>query len=73
MRTLRWFLAPTLAIAVGVALAACSTPAVRDDGTDAPGDLAWLDIELVDAVTGETFRISDFAGEPVLIQGFAVW
>jgi hypothetical protein len=42
-------------------------------GAGEEAELAWLDTELVDAVTGESFRISDFAGEPVLVQGFAVW
>lgn len=46
-----------------------------DDGDVPSGSsaYAWLDTRLTDAVTGESFRISDFAGEPVLIQGFAVW
>ena len=37
------------------------------------GDLAWLDYELTDAITGETFRISDYKGTPVLLHAFAVW
>lgn len=39
----------------------------------APSAIAWLDTELVDVETGETFRISDFAGTPVLVKSFAVW
>ncbi|MDT8435066.1 MAG: hypothetical protein RQ731_09965, partial [Anaerosomatales bacterium] len=38
-----------------------------------PSAIAWLDTELVDVETGETFRISDFAGTPVLVKSFAVW
>lgn len=38
--------------------------------TDLP---AWMQIELTDVVTGETFRLSDFAGQPVLLESFAVW
>jgi len=34
---------------------------------------AWANVELVDAVSGETFRIADFAGQPILIESFAVW
>ncbi len=34
---------------------------------------AWASIELVDAVTGEPFTISDFAGRPILVESFAVW
>jgi len=33
----------------------------------------WRTAELTDAVTGETFRISDFEGKQVLIESFAVW
>ena len=43
------------------------------DEVDMSSNAAWLDTELTDAVTGEVFKISDFAGEPVLIQAFAVW
>jgi hypothetical protein len=38
-----------------------------------PSAIAWLDTELVDVETGETFRISDFKGTPVLVKSFAVW
>lgn len=38
-----------------------------------PSAIAWLDTELVDVETGETFRISDFKGRPVLVKTFAVW
>ena len=37
------------------------------------GTLSWVDIELTDVETGETFRVSDFAGETVLVESFAVW
>ena len=33
----------------------------------------WASIELVDAVTGESFRIADYAGNPILVESFAVW
>jgi cytochrome oxidase Cu insertion factor (SCO1/SenC/PrrC family) len=33
----------------------------------------WLDTELKDVVTGETFKISDFKGKPILLESFAVW
>ncbi|MBP2029903.1 cytochrome oxidase Cu insertion factor (SCO1/SenC/PrrC family) [Methanohalophilus levihalophilus] len=33
----------------------------------------WKNMELTDIATGETFRISDFEGTPVLIESFAVW
>jgi cytochrome oxidase Cu insertion factor (SCO1/SenC/PrrC family) len=34
---------------------------------------AWMDIELTDVATGETFKISDFKGKPILLESFAVW
>jgi thiol-disulfide isomerase/thioredoxin len=39
-------------------------PALLDD---------WRDAELTDTLSGETFRISDFKGKPVLLESFAVW
>lgn len=33
----------------------------------------WLTAELTDVSTGETFRLSDFEGTPVLLESFAVW
>ena len=33
----------------------------------------WAAIELVDAASGDVFRISDLAGKPILIESFAVW
>lgn len=38
-----------------------------------PSDIAWIETELVDVASGETFRISDFRGKPVLVKSFAVW
>lgn len=34
---------------------------------------AWMEIELKDVNSGETFKISDFEGQKVLIESFAVW
>jgi len=33
----------------------------------------WAHIELVDAVSGDTFKIADYAGKPILVESFAVW
>ena len=33
----------------------------------------WRDIELKDVLTGESFKISDFKGKPVLLESMAVW
>ena len=34
---------------------------------------AWMNIELKDVLTQETFKIADFKGKSVLIESFAVW
>ena len=36
-------------------------------------DMDWKDIELFDVLESETFKVSDFAGTPILIESFAVW
>ncbi len=33
----------------------------------------WRNIELTDVSTGNTFRISDYSGKPILVESFAVW
>ncbi|MCK4965814.1 redoxin family protein [bacterium] len=33
----------------------------------------WANIELTDVVTGQKFNISDFSGQSVLLESFAVW
>ncbi|MBT3363654.1 MAG: redoxin family protein [Chloroflexi bacterium] len=33
----------------------------------------WMEIELTDAATGQTFTIADFKGKPILLESFAVW
>lgn len=33
----------------------------------------WMDTELTDVLTGDTFRISDFKGKTILVESFAVW
>ena len=50
-------------------------PDVQDsaDGEQLAAQFAWADIELTDVLTGETFRIADFRGKPVLVKTFAVW
>jgi hypothetical protein len=59
-----------------------TTEATADTGTDPSGgttptqagDLAtWRTAELTDVLTGETFRINEFRGRPVLVETFAVW
>ncbi len=38
-----------------------------------PSASAWMDIELTDVATGQTFKINDFKGKPILLESFAVW
>ena len=33
----------------------------------------WMDVELIDAVSGEAFTIRQFVGKPILLESFAVW
>jgi thiol-disulfide isomerase/thioredoxin len=40
---------------------------------ESDGEIGWQSTLLRDVTTGEEFRISDFAGKPVLIESFAVW
>ena len=58
-------------------LSGCLTQDSSDDDITSPQNdgvtSVWMDIELIDVATGETFRISDFKGKPVLIESFAVW
>jgi len=46
------------------------TPAPAPSPATAPG---WMDIELTDVATGQTFKVSDFKGKPILLESFAVW
>ena len=56
-----------LILTIGVA--SCSQPV--DTNGDTPP--SWMNIELTDVASGETFTIADFAGTPVLLESFAVW
>ncbi|MFQ3534892.1 MAG: TlpA disulfide reductase family protein [Aggregatilineales bacterium] len=33
----------------------------------------WMEIELIDVLTGETFTIADFAGKTILVEPMATW
>lgn len=43
------------------------------DESENTGSLAWEDVPLKDVRTGKGFKISDFRGQPVLVESFAVW
>jgi cytochrome oxidase Cu insertion factor (SCO1/SenC/PrrC family) len=47
-----------------------ATPETQDQE---PAAAAWLDIELTDAATGETFTLASLAGEVVAIEPMAIW
>jgi len=58
-------------------LASCaSDQTVSQTPTPAPSPAnapTWMEIELTDVAKGETFKISDFEGKPILLESFAVW
>lgn len=47
---------------------------IEEAATNSELDLpAWMDFELVDAVSGEVFTIREMIGKPILLESFAVW
>ena len=72
MKGLLLLLLVLLAVAAG-----CVQPASTQK--TAPGDNIsygpdnWRNIEVTDVTTGETFTLSDFSGQYLLIETFAVW
>jgi thiol-disulfide isomerase/thioredoxin len=76
MRRFRCFL---IVCGLALVLSACgparpaqttSLPEAQPSPTQTP---EWLDLELVDAKTGDTFRVNDFRGKVVLVETMAVW
>ena len=78
----------TIGLTLAVALAACATqpapvapasgggvpaPTKAADAAAMAASPAWLDTELRDVNSGQTFRLSDFKGQVVLVEGMAVW
>jgi thiol-disulfide isomerase/thioredoxin len=55
----------------GVGSGSGSNSGVTTGGQVLTGE--WLNLELTDIRTDETFKISDFIGKPILIETFAVW
>jgi len=47
-----------------------ATETIADADLDLP---AWMDVELVDALSGETFTIREMIGTPILLETYAVW
>lgn len=50
----------------------CAQTAPETTPPTAPGK-AWMDYDLTNVTTGETFHISDFKGKTILLESFAVW
>jgi len=75
----------TILISLMFLVAACSdtqsptqTGPIASGSSDSSGSSSgslplWMDAELKDIKTGQTFKISDFKGKPVLMESFAVW
>ncbi len=63
------FLGTMVLLVAGIAIAGACTPAAGGESGGRP----WMDIELRDVATGETFTIGDFAGRSILVESFAVW
>ncbi|MBI5954792.1 MAG: TlpA family protein disulfide reductase [Chloroflexi bacterium] len=50
------------------------TPTAKPKHTPVPTqEWDWFNMELTDAVTGETFTMNDYAGKVVLVETMAMW
>jgi thiol-disulfide isomerase/thioredoxin len=60
---------------VGSGFGSGSNSGVTTGGAQGVGTTGgeWLNLELSDVRTDESFKISDFIGKPILIETFAVW
>lgn len=56
--------------AAGAPTEAAAGAAAEPDVDNSP---AWLDLELRDVNSGQTFKLSDFKGQIVLVEAMAVW
>ncbi len=66
--------APTAVESVVAANETVAPPEATPEPADQePEAAAWLDIELVDAATGETFTLASLAGAVVAIEPMAIW
>lgn len=62
-----------LSITVGEENLSTEDTSTDEENLDTKKPSTFNDIELTDVLTGETFKISDFAGTPILFESFAVW
>ena len=79
MRHRPWKIALPLALGIGLligGLAVFQPFAAQSENSGGGEEIAlpeWAQVELIDAVSGEVFRIADYAGKPILVESFAVW
>ena len=67
-------LARFLLTSFGFAVVMCAcTPGLQVHPAVATTTPEWFDMELVDAQTGETFTMNDYAGKVVLLETMAIW
>ena len=50
-----------------------TSPTANTDNGSAKVVSDWRDVEVIDVITKEKFKISDFSDKPVLLESFAVW
>ena len=62
-----------VALVVSIFAGGCAQQTTPTSSVAPPTASAWMDIELTDVATGQTFKISDFKGKPILLESFAVW
>lgn len=67
-------IAISLALLLALTTFGCASNTTGTTDTPDTAETAeWMEIELTDVRTGETFKLSDFNGTPVLLETFAVW
>lgn len=61
-------------IALVLVLTACGSATIENAPVATqPSTPEWFDMELIDAQTGETFTMNDYAGKVVLLETMAIW
>lgn len=69
MKPVRFLL---ITISIALIVFACA-PAPQPTNVVVTSTPDWFDMELVDAQTGETFTMNDYAGKVVLLETMAMW
>lgn len=61
-------------IVLVLVLTACGSPSTAVTPVSTESSIPeWFDMELVDAQTGETFTMNDYAGKVILLETMAIW